>query len=461
MTEHRVQRSLGHRLAQVVVLISSLGLAAQAIAQPKTDARAEARKHFELGNALLTKGATEQALLEFRASRALFATRGNTQNMAIALQKLGRYDEAWETYTELLDKFPLPESERAQVEREIANLRELIGRLMVYAEPGATVNVDGRDRGQTPLAGPIVVTAGTSTVRIGKPGRSAFERRVQIIAGELLELRAELASGSEPDGTSEATERRTRDTQQAPEKPRKLPAASAEREREEGVVLQLASGPTLNFGLGGPLADQCGSGCRSPGVGLDVTGRGAWHFPSGIEPGVELGFTTLAKRYENRSDTIELPSEGQTAGHADDELRVRAFRLGVSIGYSRGDVWVLHVLLGAGALVTRVQDRRDGQYEIQTTEPPGAHVETVHTTQTRTGTYAYVEPDVFLAYRIGKHFEAGLGLGVMSSIALSAARYDPNAGVVISREEATFRPDELIGSPAFVLLPRVGVLGRL
>src|SRR5688500_9427310 len=115
-----------------MALALALTPAAPGAAQPAADPRDGARAHFERGNALLAQGATEQALEEFRASRALFATRGNTQNLAIALQKLGRYDEAWEAYTELYQKFSLSDSEREQITRELESLRGLLGSLMVF-----------------------------------------------------------------------------------------------------------------------------------------------------------------------------------------------------------------------------------------------------------------------------------------------------------------------------------------
>src|SRR5262245_32483901 len=107
-------------------------------AQAETgDPKEQSRAHFERGNQLLADGALDAALAEFQRSRQLFPTRGNTQNAAVALGRLGRYVEALEMYRTLLHDFDLDPTERQTVDREMDMLSKLVGSLIVRAEPGA------------------------------------------------------------------------------------------------------------------------------------------------------------------------------------------------------------------------------------------------------------------------------------------------------------------------------------
>lgn len=148
--------------------------------------------------ALMKEEAFDAALAEFLRSQELYQTRGNTQNAAVCLVRLRRFDEALEMFERLLAKFPnLTAAERTQIEAEITALRARIGTVEILVmEPGATVVVDGRTRGTTPLPGPIRVSTGSHVVRVFKEGFAPLEQRVEVasrqntpIEGRLLRLR--------------------------------------------------------------------------------------------------------------------------------------------------------------------------------------------------------------------------------------------------------------------------------
>jgi hypothetical protein len=156
-------------------------------------AKEEARAHFERGIALSDEEAWEAALVEFARSRELFATRGNTKNLALCLRKLHRFDEALDAYEALDREFsPLPPQDRAFVDKELDELKKRVGRLEVSGQPGASVSVGGRDRGTTPLAGPIRLSAGTHVVRVHKEGFLPLETRVDVLGGQTVQLDARL-----------------------------------------------------------------------------------------------------------------------------------------------------------------------------------------------------------------------------------------------------------------------------
>jgi hypothetical protein len=157
-------------------------------------AKEAARVHFDKGLRLLEERAFDGALAEFQLSRRLFPTRSATENAAICLRELHRFDEALETYEALVRDYPdLPADVKARVDKATAELRGLVGTLEVRAaEPGATVSVDSRDRGATPLKAPLRVSAGTHTVRVYKPGFAPFETRFEIAGGETVAIQPRL-----------------------------------------------------------------------------------------------------------------------------------------------------------------------------------------------------------------------------------------------------------------------------
>lgn len=183
------------RALSVLVATLLLVLATVARAQePASDARKdEARAHFERGAALVREQAWEPALAEFLLSRELFPTRGNTQNAAVCLRQLHRYDEALAMLEALLTTFPnLPPADRGAAEEEIRALRALVGTLEVrVSEVGAQIQIDDRVRGESPMP-PVRVPAGAHAVRVYKQGFAAFTTRVDVAGAQAAVVTAQL-----------------------------------------------------------------------------------------------------------------------------------------------------------------------------------------------------------------------------------------------------------------------------
>ncbi|AKT40346.1 uncharacterized protein CMC5_044990 [Chondromyces crocatus] len=155
--------------------------------------RQQARSHFQRGLSLLREEAWAPALAEFLLSRKLFPTRAATNNAAIAMRKLQRYDEALDMFETLLRDFQVPDAERAAAQRELAELRSLVGTIDVAgAEPGASIVVSGEDRGEYPPVKPLRVAAGTHLVRVVKEGYEPFEGRVTVAGGQVASITAKL-----------------------------------------------------------------------------------------------------------------------------------------------------------------------------------------------------------------------------------------------------------------------------
>ncbi|WP_438004299.1 PEGA domain-containing protein [Sorangium sp. So ce321] len=159
----------------------------------ETGARDGARWHFDKGLSLYDAGAWDAAYAEFLRSRSLHPTRAATQNAALCLRRLRRYDEELEML-ELLLAFPeLTAPERAWTERELAAVRGLVGSLVLdVAEAGAAISIDGRPRGATPAPAPLRVPAGSRLVRVFKPGFAPAEVRVDVAGGQSVPVRIQL-----------------------------------------------------------------------------------------------------------------------------------------------------------------------------------------------------------------------------------------------------------------------------
>ena len=186
--------SLGAVIAAAITLVSQRALAGSPEAPDAPDAvslKIEAVAHFDKGLALYDKGAWEAALAEFVEARTLSRLRNAVYQTGLCLEKLGRHGEALEQLDAVLKEFgaTMPAQVKEGVERKVAELRALVGEIVVGgAEPGATITVDGRPRGEHPLR----VAAGSHLVRISRSGFEPFEARVTVAAGQTERLAARL-----------------------------------------------------------------------------------------------------------------------------------------------------------------------------------------------------------------------------------------------------------------------------
>src|SRR5262249_42954142 len=126
----------------------------------------EARGHFEKGVMLLDEESWEAALAEFLRARELVPTRASTKNAAICLIKVRRYDEALEMFEALLAFPNITADDRAMADRAIKDLSKTkVGAIELRgAPPGASIVIDGRNRGTYPPSSPLRASAGPRRV---------------------------------------------------------------------------------------------------------------------------------------------------------------------------------------------------------------------------------------------------------------------------------------------------------
>lgn len=161
--------------------------------------RAEAEKHFKAGLALFRAEKYEAALVELETSARLYPTKGGLFNLVSAYKVLSRYDDALDTIARLETEYgaKMDDEMRSAVAGIKAEIQALAARLEVVVEPpGASVTVDGRDVGKSPLRRPLLVDPGTHVVRAALEGRAPAEASVKVVSGQ--KERVSLSLAAEP-----------------------------------------------------------------------------------------------------------------------------------------------------------------------------------------------------------------------------------------------------------------------
>jgi outer membrane receptor for ferrienterochelin and colicins len=177
------------RLACALLVLTAL-LPAAARADSIAD---EADFRFHRGATLYRQGNVEEALGEFLASNRLVHNRNVVYNIARSFEQLGRFNEAYRFYTELLAD-DLPEAERKEIEAGRTRLSPRLALLRVETvPPGATVYVDRRDlggRGQTPVV--LALPAGKVDVMVDLPGYKPAQTSTVLQVGKTISVRPPL-----------------------------------------------------------------------------------------------------------------------------------------------------------------------------------------------------------------------------------------------------------------------------
>jgi len=173
---------------------TSASTSASAGAEDPAKAKEEAKEHFIKGVSLMQEEQWDAALVEFNASVTLFPTRNARKNAAVCLRQLGRFAEALDAYELLLKEFgtQLPPADKEFVDKSIRDLQNVTGFIAIEANvAGATVVIDSKPRGQTPL-GPVRVGQGTHTIRVVKEGYVPFETTTPVLGKQTVKIDAKL-----------------------------------------------------------------------------------------------------------------------------------------------------------------------------------------------------------------------------------------------------------------------------
>jgi tetratricopeptide (TPR) repeat protein len=127
------------------ILLGVASTAARADIDDPSAARKEAKRLRDLGAEAMSQGAFADAVAAFERANELYPSPNLRFNMGVALEGLGRLDEAVEAFEDFLDASSAPADAHDYARTRVRELEPQIARLAVtVSPPNAQIRVDGR-----------------------------------------------------------------------------------------------------------------------------------------------------------------------------------------------------------------------------------------------------------------------------------------------------------------------------
>jgi len=172
----------------VLPLLAQPMLARADSAQPAaTGETEEARQHFAEGLKLYKDGDFDAALVQFERAYAIKPNYKVLYNIAQTYFQLREYVEARDAMARYLKEggSAIDPERQAAASKDLADLEKRIAHVTVNVNVnGATVLVDGKKVGVTPLSEPLAVSEGQRTISIETEKRGARQRLLRVAGGE-------------------------------------------------------------------------------------------------------------------------------------------------------------------------------------------------------------------------------------------------------------------------------------
>lgn len=180
----RLRRRAGAGLLGLLIVAAAAG---PSRAQD-TAVVAEAARRFDLANQLADDGDNAGALAEFKRVYELIPNKVVLFNLGVVYADLGRPVEAVDTFDRLLREPGALDPRRLERARRLrAEQARRVAELAIESNVPAAIQIDGVDRGTTPLAAPLKVAGGTRVVRLLATGYLPARREVTV-AGETRQV---------------------------------------------------------------------------------------------------------------------------------------------------------------------------------------------------------------------------------------------------------------------------------
>jgi hypothetical protein len=166
------------------------------LASAQTDAKAEARAHFDRGFALANRGVYAEAVTEFNRAYELSPHFAVLYNLGQAYSGLGHPVYATQALERYLNEGAsnVPAQRRSEVKADIARLERSIAAVTLRSDiVGAVIQVDGTEVGRSPLPAAVRVNAGSHVFSAAAPGYRPWELRL-VLPGQdqrVVEIRFE------------------------------------------------------------------------------------------------------------------------------------------------------------------------------------------------------------------------------------------------------------------------------
>jgi tetratricopeptide (TPR) repeat protein len=151
------------------------------------DVTLQAREHFGQGTKLYKDGDFDAALVQFERAYELKPNYKVLYNIGQTYFQLREYVEARDSMTRYVkDGGDQIDAERlAAVNKDLADLERRLAKVTLTVNvTGATVLVDGKKVGVTPLSEPIVVSEGQRAISVEAPNRGVLQRQIRVVGGD-------------------------------------------------------------------------------------------------------------------------------------------------------------------------------------------------------------------------------------------------------------------------------------
>lgn len=158
----------------------------------------DARELFQQGEAAYQTGDYSEAATLWERAYEMDPRPLLQHNLAQAYERLGQLDRAAAAYQIYIDASP-PDDPRAVTARaRLASLRERLGNtgiLLSGGPEGATILIDGQDRGRLPHPDPLRLEPGSHQVVVRLEGYADFTSVVAVSAGQAAEVPVAMQPG--------------------------------------------------------------------------------------------------------------------------------------------------------------------------------------------------------------------------------------------------------------------------
>jgi len=189
----RCSRSVRLRASSVLcAILVGACLASSAPARADTN---DARSHFTRAVELFKEGDFRAALIEFQRAYDAAPNYKVLYNLGQTNLELQDYAGALKAFRGYLDggAREIPAARRAQVEADLKRLESRVARVEIAVNvEGADVTVDDVSVGKSPLASPILVSAGRRRIAATKAGLTSASRVIDVAGGDKPKLTLEL-----------------------------------------------------------------------------------------------------------------------------------------------------------------------------------------------------------------------------------------------------------------------------
>jgi hypothetical protein len=160
--------------------------------------RVEAKRLRDLGAQAVDRGSFDEALTAFQRAAEIYSSPNLRFDIGVALDGLGRTDEAVAAFEAFLDAPSTADDARDYAVARIRELEPKIARLaLTVTPPQATVRIDGRPMRLTP-GRDLPLMPGTRTVTVGLEDFVSEWRQVKLSAGRRTALTIGLTPARPP-----------------------------------------------------------------------------------------------------------------------------------------------------------------------------------------------------------------------------------------------------------------------